>query len=109
MKLQELLAKATGRPWEIGPCPCGASVCKSFVLTKPFNVDGRLTKSDALLQRHAVNQLEPLLVALRGIMIAMQAIVETMNPLNLELARSIIAKQVKVSEEAIREVEEVTP
>lgn len=108
MKLQELLNRATERPWEVGPCPCGSPVCTKFVLTKPLNVDGRLTKSDALLQRHAVNHLEPLLVALSGITAALRPILESGTPLNVEFIKSAVAIHVKIAEAVIHKAEEVT-
>lgn len=120
MKLQELLEKATERPWEAveedplsgGTININSVTGVSVASTWPGTLGGDAAgsegaKANAAFVTHAVNNFEPLTVVLRGMTTAMQAILETIDPLNLELARSIIAKHIKIAEEAIRKAEEV--
>lgn len=101
MELQKLLEKATPRPLE--PCPCGHPECKRFVLKKPLNMEGRLTAFDALLQRHAVNNLEGLVVTGRALMSILEAV-------DMEEFHEHGKTFLEIAEfcQAIRQAEEVT-
>lgn len=119
MKLEELLNRATPRPWEEGASTAGyQDLRKRFPPFEAISISNNekgpqiaiipldeSSRDNLRLLLHAVNKLEGLLTALREI--AKGEAPFKLDP--LEFANALISKNRRVAEEAIRQVEEVSP